>query len=129
MRNAGAARRNRFAASKKHFRGECMSAIVSGAARRRRARIHRLALRLGIPVAGLIAATAWAAPGAARLQGEVIANGGTSHSVGGDYRLAGSIAQPVAGPASGDAHRLHSGFWQPALGAPADPIFRNGFED
>ncbi|MBN8728231.1 MAG: hypothetical protein J0H15_11105 [Xanthomonadales bacterium] len=66
-----------------------------------------------------------------RLTGQVIANGGSSASASFatatlDYRLSGTIGEPVAGLASAGPLQLHGGFWQPA--APRDDIFHNGFE-
>ena len=40
-----------------------------------------------------------------------IAGGGTSASQEGDWSLAGTAGQPVAGQSSGGIYGLHGGFW------------------
>ena len=56
----------------------------------------------------------------------VIAGGGISYSQSPCFELAGTTAQPVAGPVSGDTFDLYAGFWD--RGSSTDTIFRNGFE-
>lgn len=79
--------------------------------------------------AGVVLALPLAALAATTLQGRVIANGGTTQSQGGDYTLAGTIAEPVAGASGNGTLQLDSGFWQPALAPLPEVLFSDGFED
>lgn len=60
-------------------------------------------------------------------------NGGAgTASIGGDYRLRGSIGQAVSGTVSGGDYELNAGFWQARRASCAttpDRLFCNGFED
>lgn len=73
-------------------------------------------------------APAWAADDT--IDWRVIAGGGTTDTSGGDYSLAGTIGQPVAGLAAGGGYTLDAGFWQSMPAAiSGGPIFNDGFED
>ena len=73
-------------------------------------------------------APAWAAEDT--IDWRVIAGGGTTDASGGDYTLAATIGQPVAGLAAGGGYTLDAGFWQSVPAAVAGgPIFNDGFED
>jgi hypothetical protein len=56
----------------------------------------------------------------------VIAGGGVSYSQSPCFELAGTTAQPVAGPVSGDTYEVYAGFWDDS--SSTDTLFRNGFE-
>lgn len=56
----------------------------------------------------------------------VVAGGGVAYSQSPCYELAGTVAQAVAGPVSGDTFDLYAGYWNSA--SSIDTIFRNGFE-
>jgi hypothetical protein len=56
----------------------------------------------------------------------VIAGGGVTRSQSPCFELAGTTAQAVAGPASGDTYEVYAGFWDD--NGSTDTLFRNGFE-
>ncbi|MEZ5461608.1 hypothetical protein [Dokdonella sp.] len=56
----------------------------------------------------------------------VIAGGGVTTSQSPCFELAGTTAQAVAGPASGDTYEVYAGFWDDS--GSSDTLFRNGFE-
>lgn len=58
----------------------------------------------------------------------LMGSGGTTESSQGEYRLQGSIAQPVIGSSTGGGYSLDAGFWYGIAPTCPDCIFYDGFE-
>ena len=94
---------------------------------------HRaIVLALLLPVAGSAAATAADANTPRRGQPvlvsqHVIAGGGVTRAASPCFLLDATVAEPVAGRATGGGYALDAGFL--AMPVAGDRLFRNGFED
>lgn len=103
------------------------SGIAHALARPSRIRVRTLALVLAL-ACGMAAAQP--SGGTFEIPRSRVATGG-GQSVGGDFTLNGTAGQHEAEPqASGGSFSLRGGFWVGiATTPPADPLFRDGFED
>ncbi len=59
---------------------------------------------------------------------EITVDAGAGTVAASGLRLSATVGQPDALRLDGGQFRIDGGHWRPALIAPADPIFRNGFE-
>jgi hypothetical protein len=56
-----------------------------------------------------------------------IADGGATLA-GGEFRLSGTVGQPVTSSADGGSYRLAAGFWSASSVEQTDRIFADGFD-